>query len=75
MHSQESSQDEIIKNNKEQWRWSEMQGLELNSSSNQNNLDPLSEEDKEASNMETEVPNGNKKDGVKIYLTSKLEGN
>nr|GEV39540.1 ABC transporter B family member 1 [Tanacetum cinerariifolium] len=47
-----------------------MQGLELNSSSNshhnQNNLDPLSEEDKEAFNMETEGQNGsNKKDGVK----------
>ncbi|GJY99923.1 ABC transporter B family member 1 [Tanacetum coccineum] len=76
MQSQESSQDEIIKNNKEQWRWSEMQGLELNSSSNlhhnqnnnnnNNNLDPLSEEDKEAFNMETEGQNGsNKKDGVK----------
>ncbi|KAI3799535.1 hypothetical protein L1987_34834 [Smallanthus sonchifolius] len=73
MPSQEESQEEI-KNGVEQWRWSEMQGLELVSehpiaTSNQNqnqNLDPLSEEDKEAQNtqekklaMESEGQNSN----------------
>ncbi|KAL8247450.1 hypothetical protein R6Q59_008666 [Mikania micrantha] len=57
MPSQEESQ-EGIKKGVEQWRWSEMQGLELVSEhpisiSNQNqNLDPLSEEHKEAQNAQ-----------------------
>lgn len=75
MPSQESQEE--IKRDIEQWRWSEMQGLELVSENppipNPNpNLDPLSEEDKEAQNslqrrrleMETEGQNS-KNDGDK----------
>ncbi|KAK9061412.1 hypothetical protein SSX86_018593 [Deinandra increscens subsp. villosa] len=77
MPSQEESQDEI-KKGAEQWRWSEMQGLELVPehpipTSNQNhNLDSLSEEDKETQNtqqkrlaMEGEGQNSNNDGGEK----------
>ncbi|KAJ0704729.1 putative ABC-type xenobiotic transporter [Helianthus annuus] len=71
MPSQEESQEEI-KKGVEQWKWSEMQGLELVSenptpNSNQNqNFDPLSEEEEEAAAqqkkrlpMDGEGQNGN----------------
>ncbi|KAI3793608.1 hypothetical protein L1987_36228 [Smallanthus sonchifolius] len=74
MPSQEESQEEK-KKGVEQWRWSEMQGLELVSehpiaTSIQNqNLDPLSEEDKEAQEkklaMEGEGQNSNNDGGEK----------
>ncbi|KAJ0563635.1 putative ABC-type xenobiotic transporter [Helianthus annuus] len=75
MQSQEESQDqeEIKKKGIEQWKWSEMQGLELISEhptpiSNQNqNLDPVTEEDTQPQNtqqkrvqMESEGQNSNK---------------
>ncbi|CAI9273278.1 unnamed protein product [Lactuca saligna] len=75
MPSQESQEE--IKRDIEQWRWSEMQGLELVSENppipNPNpNLDPLTEEDKQAQNslqrrrleMETEGQSS-KNDGDK----------
>ncbi|KAL4576617.1 hypothetical protein LXL04_012713 [Taraxacum kok-saghyz] len=71
MPSQESQEE--IKRDVEQWRWSEMQGIELVSEKTPNpnpNLDPLIEEDKEAQNsqrtskMETEGQNS-KSDGDK----------
>ncbi|KAF5770404.1 putative ABC-type xenobiotic transporter [Helianthus annuus] len=61
MPSQEESQEEI-KKGVEQWKWSEMQGLELVSenptpNSNQNqNFDPLSEEEEEAAAQQKRLP-------------------
>lgn len=78
MPSQESSQDEgeiIKKGGIEEWRWSEMQGLELVSENHQNhqNLDTLIEEDKERLDMEAEGQNGNNKDNEKKDKIKKKE--